>query len=162
MPHLKRGWLDACAPGDHLYIIRQSTGFGIPTIDFHRVLITRATKTQIVASMIQANGDGVWEKASMRELVFRRGVGRTEWDPYRGEGEESGDLYRSGRFRCYPITPEFTKYFEGIVEENRVEKMAASMAYQLTNVSKRTWIEYGPVKMKALLDELAEIEKANG
>lgn len=157
MPHLKRGWLDSYAPGDHVYLFSQTVGFGLSTIDFRKGVVLKATKVQVVVALMREE-DGGWVTTSMKK-AFRRGVGRAQLDPYRGEGEEYGDRYLSGRYRCYPITPEFKKHFDDIVEENRVERSSSSMATQLTNVSKRTWAEYGPKKMKALLDELAEIEK---
>lgn len=158
MPHLKRGWLDSYVAGDEVYLVSQTVGFGISTIDFRKGVILKATKVQVVVALMREEGDGEWVTTAVKK-EFRRGVGRSRFDPYRGEGEEYGDRYASGRYRCYPITPEFKKHFEAILEEARIERSTSAMATQLTNVSKRTWVQYGSKKMKALLNELEKIER---
>lgn len=161
MPMRERGWLDSHKVGDHVYLFCQTGSFRTPTLDFRRGLITKATKTQIVVVLMRQEQDDSWVATTI-EYVFRRGAGRTEWDPYRGEGEQPGDRYRSGRYSCYPITPKFTKYFEALIEENFIEKQAESMSYRLSQVKRSTWVEYGPARMKQLLDELEKIEAQFG
>lgn len=152
MPQVTKGWLDDYKVGDRVYVSRR-LGWTGEQVEVLIGKITKATATKIGVVFVFDEGE---ERVSNYVHEFRRGRGRSQYREYDGEGRELTTY--SSSLTCYPITPEFTAYFDQ--EQSRSDSMILvnKLVSKLAKMPRNKLANVEAEKLQAFLDE---IERAN-